>query len=80
MIYSVEDLYKNLKENYKVVENSWIVKSNPGIMTGVEENFHTFETLVKNNNKLSTIQKQNLLKDMNKTNDYLKDIRKKSNI
>lgn len=80
MFYNIEELYKDLKKNYKAVECSWLVKSNPNLLTGVDDNFHTFEVLVKNNNKLATLQKQQLIQDMNKTNDYLKDIRKKSNI
>ncbi|UGL60506.1 hypothetical protein [Staphylococcus phage vB_SurM-PSU4] len=74
MNYHVEDLYKELSSNYKTARENKIVKSNPHLLKDVEENLHEFEILVKNSIKLSTIQKQQLISDMTKSNDYLKSI------
>ena len=74
MNYHVEDLYEELNNNYKTVRENKIVKSNPHLLKKVEENLHDFEVLVKNSIKLSTIQKQQLISDMTKYNDYLKNI------
>lgn len=74
MNYHVEDLYEELNNNYKTVSENKIVKSNPHLLKEVEENLHDFEVLVKNSIKLSTIQKQQLISDMTKYNDYLKNI------
>ena len=74
MNYHVEDLYEELNNNYKTTRENKIVKSNPRLLKEVEENLHEFEVLVKNSIKLSTIQKQQLISDMTKYNDYLKNI------
>lgn len=74
MNYHVEDLYKELSSNYKTARENKIVKSNPHLLKDVEENLHEFEVLVKNSIKLSTIQKQQLISDMTKSNDYLRSI------
>lgn len=74
MNYHVEDLYEELNNNYKTTKENKIVKSNPHLLKEVEENLHDFEVLVKNSIKLSTIQKQQLISDMTKYNDYLKNI------
>lgn len=74
MNYDVEGLYEELNNNYKTARENKIVKSNPHLLKDVEENLHEFEVLVKNSIKLSTIQKQQLISDMTKSNDYLKSI------
>ena len=74
MNYHVEDLYEELNNNYKTTRENKIVKSNPHLLKEVEENLHEFEVLVKNSIKLSTIQKQQLISEMTKYNDYLKNI------
>lgn len=74
MNYNVEGLYEELNNNYKTARENKIVKSNPHLLKDVEENLHEFDVLVKNSIKLSTIQKQQLISDMTKSNDYLKSI------
>lgn len=74
MNYNIEDLYKELNNNYKTARENKIVKSNPHLLKDVEENLHEFDVLVNNTIKLSTIQKQQLISDMTKSNDYLKSI------
>lgn len=74
MNYNIESLYTELNNNYKTARENKIVKSNPHLLKDVEENLHEFEVLVKNSIKLSTIQKQQLISDMTKSNDYLKNI------
>lgn len=74
MNYDVEGLYEELNNNYKTARENKIVKSNPHLLKDVEENLHEFDVLVKNSIKLSTIQKQQLISDMTKSNDYLKSI------
>ena len=74
MNYDVEGLYEYLNNNYKTARENKIVKSNPHLLKNVEENLHEFDVLVKNSIKLSTIQKQQLISDMTKSNDYLKSI------
>lgn len=74
MNYNVEGLYEELNNNYKTARENKIVKSNPYLLKDVEENLHEFDVLVKNSIKLSTIQKQQLISDMTKSNDYLKSI------
>ncbi|AVP40416.1 hypothetical protein HOS99_gp179 [Staphylococcus phage phiSA_BS1] len=74
MNYDVEGLYEDLNNNYKTARENKIVKSNPHLLKNVEENLHEFDVLVKNSIKLSTIQKQQLISDMTKSNDYLKSI------
>lgn len=76
----VEELYKELKSNYEVVKESWIVKSNNQITYGVDEKLNTFDVLVKAENRLSIMQRQQLLKDMTHVNNQLKDIRKQASI
>jgi len=74
MNYDVEGLYEDLNNNYKTARENKIVKSNPHLLKNVEENLHEFDVLVKNSIKLSTIQKQQLISDMTKSNDYLKNV------
>lgn len=74
MNYNIEGLYTELNNNYKTARENKIVKSNPHLLKDVEENLHEFDVLVKNSIKLSTIQKQQLISDMTKSNDYLKSI------
>lgn len=80
MIYNLNELYEEVQKNYETVKESWISKNNPQLLEGVSNNYHVFEVMAKNTNKLSLMQRQSLVEDMNKTNDYLKDIRKRSNI